>query len=94
MLLLSAIALSTSPAPSAFADADVIAAEEKLPRDHPQAIRCKRLSVTGSLARRERICKTNAEWLAIREQQQDDARDLVVRSRAGIDCGAPGGAGC
>ncbi len=57
----------------------------KLDRNDPNAVRCKRLDVTGSLVRKERICKTNAEWRAIREQQNRDADDLITRSRAGMN---------
>mgnify|MGYP005670982043 FL=1 len=57
----------------------------KLDRNDPNAVRCKRLDVTGSLVRKERICKTNAEWRAISEQQNRDADDLITRSRAGMN---------
>lgn len=54
------------------------------PRD-PNAVRCKRLEVTGSLVRKERVCKTNAQWRASAEQQNRDADDLITRSRAGMN---------
>ncbi|WP_254913789.1 hypothetical protein [Sphingobium sp. Z007] len=57
----------------------------KLDRNDPNATRCRRLDVTGSLVRKERICKTNAEWRAISEQQNRDADDLITRSRAGMN---------
>lgn len=57
----------------------------KLDRSDPNAVRCKRLAVTGSLVRKERICKTNAEWRAISEQQNRDADDLITRNRAGMN---------
>ncbi|MCP1470037.1 hypothetical protein J3E64_001724 [Sphingobium sp. OAS761] len=57
----------------------------KLDRNDPNAVRCKRLDVTGSLVRKERICKTNAEWRSISEQQNRDADDLITRSRAGMN---------
>lgn len=57
----------------------------KLDRNDPNATRCRRLDVTGSLVRKERICKTNAEWRAISEQQNRDADDLISRSRAGMN---------
>lgn len=57
----------------------------KLDRNDPNATRCKRIAVTGSLIRKERICKTNAEWRAISEQQNRDADDLITRSRAGMN---------
>ena len=62
-------------------------AEDKpaLDRNDPNAVRCKRLAVTGSLVRKERTCRTNAEWRAISEQQNRDADDLITRSRAGMN---------
>jgi len=74
-------------ASSLFAIAMPALAEEKpkLDRNDPNAVRCKRLEVTGSLVRRERICKTNAEWRAITDQQGRDADDLITRSRSGMN---------
>jgi hypothetical protein len=43
------------------------------------------LSVTGSLVSSKRICKTNAEWQSIGDQQNRDANDLITRSRAGMN---------
>ena len=62
-------------------------AQDKAPLDKndPNAVRCKRFQVTGSLVKKERICKTNAEWRAISEQQNRDADDLITRSRAGMN---------
>ncbi|KQN02908.1 hypothetical protein ASE85_21250 [Sphingobium sp. Leaf26] len=57
----------------------------KLDRNDPNAVRCKRLEVTGSLVRKERICKTNAEWRTISDQQGRDADDLITRSRSGMN---------
>ncbi|WP_416341365.1 hypothetical protein [Sphingobium yanoikuyae] len=57
----------------------------KLDKNDPNATRCRTFPVTGSLARKERICKTNAEWRAIGEQQNRDADDLIMRSRAGMN---------
>lgn len=57
----------------------------KLDKNDPNATRCKSLEVTGSLVRRERVCKTNAEWRAISEQQGRDADDLISRSRSGMN---------
>lgn len=57
----------------------------KLDRNDPNATRCRSFPVTGSLVRKERICKTNAEWRAISEQQSRDADDLIMRSRAGMN---------
>lgn len=54
-------------------------------RNDPNAVRCKRLTVTGSLVSKQRICKTNAEWRAISEQQNRDADDLITRNRAGMN---------
>lgn len=79
--------LKTMIAASLFAMAMPALAQDKpkLDRNDPNATRCRRLDVTGSLVRKERICKTNAEWRAISEQQNRDADDLISRSRAGMN---------
>ncbi|RYM14650.1 hypothetical protein EWH12_01830 [Sphingobium cupriresistens] len=79
--------LKTMMAASLFAMAMPALAQDKpaLDRNDPNATRCKRIAVTGSLVRKERICKTNAEWRAMSEQQNRDADDLITRSRAGMN---------
>lgn len=74
-------------ASSLFAIAMPALAEDKpkLDRNDPNAVRCKRFDVIGSLVKKERVCKTNAEWRAISEQQNRDADDLISRSRAGMN---------
>lgn len=44
-------------------------------------IKCRSISVTGSLARKERTCKTVAEWRRLRERGSDVAREIVDYSR-------------
>lgn len=79
--------LKTMIAASLFAIALPALAEDKpaLDRNDPNATRCKRLDVTGSLVRKERVCKTNAEWRKVSEQQNRDADDLISRSRSGMN---------
>lgn len=62
-------------------------AEDKpaMDRNDPNAVRCKRMAMTGSLVRKERTCRTNAEWKKISEQQNRDADDLITRSRSGMN---------
>ncbi|RJG57951.1 hypothetical protein D0Z70_01765 [Sphingobium terrigena] len=64
-----------------------VLAQDKAPLDKndPNAVRCKRFQVTGSLVKKERVCKTNAEWRTITEQQNRDADDIITRSRAGMN---------
>lgn len=79
--------LKTVIASTLFMIALPAAAQEKpeLDRNHPDAVRCKRFPVIGSLVKKERICKTNAEWRASAEQQNRDADDMITRSRAGMN---------
>lgn len=42
--------------------------------DPDQQIRCRRMPVTGSLVRRERICRTVAEWRRLSDAGNDVAR--------------------
>jgi hypothetical protein len=81
----SGLALITAPALAQAPGSDGPVPAAKLdPRD-PNAIRCRKIEVTGSLVKKERICKTNAEWVRSRDQQQRDADDLITRSRSGMN---------
>ena len=48
-------------------------------KDH---IRCRRIATTGSLARKERVCKTNAQWASIARAGNDSAPEAIERSQA------------
>ncbi len=38
---------------------------------------CKRIEVTGSIARKERVCKTRAEWTRLAESGNSVARAII-----------------
>ncbi len=67
---------ATDPAP---------APSGKLDKRDPNAVRCRSISEIGSLVKKHRICKTNAEWNRSREQQQRDADDFITRNRSGMN---------
>ncbi|EXS68801.1 hypothetical protein [Sphingobium sp. Ant17] len=54
-----------------------------LNRNDPDAIRCRKIEVIGSLVRKTRVCKTNAQWKTIVDHQSREAQDLVDRNRSG-----------
>ncbi|WOK37868.1 hypothetical protein [Sphingomonas sp. C3-2] len=54
-------------------------------RSDPNAVKCRQLQVTGSLVRKERVCKTNAEWRSIAEGQNREADDFITRTRTGMN---------
>lgn len=58
--------------------------------DPSQRIRCRTRRVTGSNARRVRICMTLAEWEEMYTSGNRDARDVYDRSRinscAAVNC--------
>lgn len=51
------------------------------PNDPDQRVRCRQISITGSLVRRERVCKTVAEWRRLRILASENARDIADHSR-------------
>ncbi len=72
-------------APAAIAKETYVdpAPTEKLdPRD-PNYMRCRKILETGSLVKKQRICKTNAEWAKASEDAQKNADDLIGRNRTG-----------
>lgn len=62
-------------------------AKEKLASTHPDYVRCRRIEETGSLVKKHKVCKTNAEWARLREQSSTDARDMVENQRRGYTNG-------
>lgn len=84
MSIFAALALvaATAPVPLLAADDK---AQAQLNRNDPNAVRCRKFSVIGSLVKKERVCRTNAEWRAISEQQNRDADNLIERSRSGMN---------
>ena len=76
-------------APAALARETYVdpAPTEKLdPRD-PNYMRCRKILETGSLVKKQRICKTNAEWAKASEDAQKNADDLIGRNRTGTNLG-------
>jgi hypothetical protein len=63
------------------------------PTDDPeQRVRCRSIQATGSLVRRERVCRTVAEWRRIGQAGNDRARDVVGTGTicSGGQCGNGG----
>lgn len=58
--------------------------KEKLAATHPDYVRCRRIEETGSLVKKHKVCKTNAEWARLREQGNNAASDLVENQRRGF----------
>lgn len=57
-------------------------AEAVVDRSSPDYVRCRRIEVTGSRARKEKVCKTNAEWEAIARAGNDSSREQLERSQS------------
>ena len=74
-LLIAAAFQATTPVPSTAAPDP----NEKL---------CKRIDVTGSLARKERVCKTRAEWTRLADAGNSVAR-AIVEHGTGRPAGGP-----
>jgi hypothetical protein len=60
-----------------------------LPKDHPAYIRCESQAVTGSIAMRNKVCRTNSEWTKIIEQGNGEARKMVDDMNKGWTNGKP-----
>jgi hypothetical protein len=87
LLIATALFMAGSLAPSAplLAAASADTGAEKLDPKNPDYVRCRKIQVTGSLVKKERICKTNAEWARASEEAQKNAEDLIGRNRTGTN---------
>lgn len=71
--IFAAIALTASLSP-AFADEGT---SKPAAVDPDQAIKCRKIEVTGSLVKKGKVCKTVAEWRAIADNNNYLARKMV-----------------
>ena len=84
-LVLTAPAIAADPgdkqppdrAPSLRTSREIGAYNEGLEKTHPYFIKCRRDAVVGSLARKLRVCRTNAEWKRFAEQGNDNSREVM-----------------
>ncbi|MFC7536402.1 hypothetical protein ACFQPG_03360 [Sphingomonas sp. GCM10030256] len=85
--LVSAAAVAGTPAgsdrqrpdraPSTMTPTEIAAFNKGLDRAHPQFIKCRKEEVIGSLARKLRVCRTNAEWSKYADSGNQNARDTI-----------------
>lgn len=73
-LVTGSAALATDSPPASKVNAPVSA-------DDDTTIKCRSIAVTGSLVKKERTCKTVAEWRRLRERGNDVAREIADYSR-------------
>lgn len=88
LLAASALLILAQPVLSA-APAEKQAKQAKQDKRDPDAIRCKRIPVTGSLAQFTRECHSNAEWDRIAVESKRNASEMIGGSGA-----CTGGPGC
>lgn len=59
--------------------------EGKKDRRDPDYVRCRSIEVTGSLVKKDRVCRTNREWEALRTRGNSDAERFIEQSRTGTN---------
>ena len=67
---------------------EIRAYNAKLPRDHPNYIKCERVEETGSLIRKTTVCRTNEEWDRIDSANNESARDMAREMQKGWSNGS------
>ena len=64
--------------PSTMTGAEIDVHNEGRPSTDADYIRCRRMDVPGSLVKKLRVCKTNAEWRQYTDKGNQDARDSMA----------------
>lgn len=54
-------------------------------RSHPDYVRCRNRPTMGSLARKQRICMTNREWVVHNRKGNAQSREFVDDMQAGMN---------
>ena len=60
-------------------------ADAKKDRRAPDYVRCRLLEVTGSLVKKEKICRTNREWEQLRVRGNSEAERFIEQNRTGTN---------
>jgi hypothetical protein len=76
-IIYAVVAVGAFSAMPAFANNETAKATTADAADPNQAIRCRRVDVTGSLVKKGKVCKTVAQWRAIMENNNTLARKMV-----------------
>lgn len=71
-----------SPEATKMADATATPITDK---SHPDYVRCRSERVIGSLAKRNKTCKTNREWEEVARVGNRGARDIVESQQVGMN---------
>jgi hypothetical protein len=75
------VAVAPSVAPAQTSAPAATPATPPAQTNPDDVIRCRSMEVTGSLARRERVCKTVGEWRRLADRGNDNAREIIDHSR-------------
>jgi len=93
-MLAAILVLSSAPAqaepelvtgPILMKQSEIRAYNAKLPRDHPNYIRCVRYAAPGSLIENQRTCRTNAQWVVANRTGEQNARDTLDSMRSRLE---------
>lgn len=89
---LTAVALlmaSTVPVATFASETQTVASSPAQAANPDDKIRCRRIAITGSLIKAEKVCKTVSEWRNLSDRGNDRAREYVGTGQvcAGGDCG-------
>ena len=77
LVLLTGLLLSAVPANAQSSDKPLPPKD----RRDPDYVRCRLTDVTGSLVKKEKICRTNREWEAMRVRGNSEAERFIEQNR-------------
>ena len=81
-LLLASIPLQAQAADSAkpaskMSPGEIAEYNKGLESTDPAYIKCRRIEETGSLIGKKRVCRTNAQWVAMANSANRETRDMI-----------------
>lgn len=63
--------------PSEMTPTEIKAYNADITPDHPYYIKCRKTAVMGSLAKKLRVCRTNAQWKESSARNNENARETL-----------------
>lgn len=72
--------------PSMMTNSAIAEHNKELAARHPDFIRCRKIEIIGSLVKKARVCRTNAEWEESWQQGNDNVRGTADAFKSKFEC--------
>lgn len=74
---MQAYAADSTKAPSQMTSSEIAEFNKGLDPSDADYIKCRRIAETGSLVGKKKVCRSNAQWIAMANSANRETRDMI-----------------